>query len=234
MKPSDLASLSDASSPGIRASDRPSRRRGTPDWGLVGVTLVAAAPILYLAATQYVEYDGFWHVFIARQDQWRNFWFQWQNSNSHPPLYFLILRFVAAIGQSALWYRAISVISGVASVYLVGMIAGKLSRWQFTHLVTALAFGLAIPMIEVSIAVRSYMLGVFFVLFSFYYFLDLLSENNQATVKPRVLFALYAILAVGSAYFAIFYVAACAGVLGIVCLARTPTAWKTWLSHALT
>ena len=40
---------------------------------LLLITLASLAPRLYVAIHQYIEYDGWWHVLIARQDNWDAF-----------------------------------------------------------------------------------------------------------------------------------------------------------------
>jgi hypothetical protein len=198
------------------------------------VCLVAAVPMLYLAANQFVEYDGFWHVFIAQQDNFRAFWWEYMH-NDHPLLFYLALKVVVSFGHSVLLYRAIPVASGLGAVFVLGKIARKLSSSPFTPPLTALAFGLSMPAIEIAISVRSYMFSIFFVLLSFYYFLDLLPRPGQAvTRRTRVLFALSTILALCSHYFSFFYVAASALLLLGFCLARSPLPRKTWIAHGLT
>lgn len=204
------------------------------DLVLLAVCVIAAIPTLYLAAHQFVEYDGFWHVFIAQQDNWRNFWWEYMH-NDHPLLFYLLLRVVMKLGRSVLVYRSISVASGLGSVYLIGKVTEKLSDSKIAPVFTALAFGLAMPTIEIAVSVRSYMLSTFFILASFYYFLDLAPvEGRVATRRTRILFALYAILAVSSHYFAFFYVGACAAVLTCFWLAGRHQLRSSWLADALT
>src|SRR5579872_3497588 len=129
------------------------------NWILVGISLLAAVPRLYLAATQFIEYDGYWHVFIAMQDNWQQF--QWEyHSNFHPPLFYLLLRLALRFGHSRLVYRAISLLTGVAAVFVIGKIAEKVSLRRETPVIAALAFGVALPAIIISCEVRSYMLSV--------------------------------------------------------------------------
>lgn len=187
---------------------------------LVLICLAAALPRIYLGATQYIEYDGYWHVFIAMQDRWANF-LQEYRDNFHPPLFYLLLKIPLWFGRSALLYRAISILSGVAAIFLIGRIAARISLWRATPAIAALAFGLALPSIIISCEVRSYMLCVFFVLASLYYLLDLLSPGRHA--GSRAGFAASAVLAAYSHYCAFFYVfgaALATAVIGIFSLRR--------------
>jgi 4-amino-4-deoxy-L-arabinose transferase-like glycosyltransferase len=178
-------------------------------WALLGISLVAAVPRLYLGATQFIEYDGYWHVFIAMQDDWQQFRSEYQ-SNFHPPLFYLLLKLALWLGHTPLVYRAISLLTGTAAVFVTGKIAERVSLRRSTAIVAALAYGLALPSIIMSCEVRSYMLSVFFVLVSFYYFLDVLKPAGEPSWKSRALFAGAAILAVYSHYGAFFYIFACA------------------------
>ena len=183
-------------------------RSATINWWLVAVSLVAAVPRLYLGATQFIEYDGYWHVFIASQDNWHQFYKEYQ-SNFHPPLFYLLLKVAMWFGRTPLVYRAISLLTGIAAVFVTGKIAERLSFNHWTPVVAALAYGVALPSVIISCEVRSYMLSVFFILASFYYFLDVLSEQAHSAVKSRALFALYAALAGYSHYGAFLYICAC-------------------------
>lgn len=201
---------------------------------LIIVCLVASIPMLSLGASQFVEYDGFWHVFIAQQDNFRAFWWEYMH-NDHPLLFYLLLKVVVSLGRSVLLYRAISIASGLGAAFVLGKIVRKLSSSELTPPLTALAFGLSMPAIEIAISVRSYMLSTFFVLLSFYYFLDLLPAPGRAVPRrPRILFAFCTILALCSHYYSFFYVGASALLLLGFSLARAPQPRKTWLAHALT
>jgi hypothetical protein len=174
----------------------------------LGVTLLAAIPRLYLGATQYIEYDGYWHVFIAQQDQWSNFVREYQQ-NAHPPLYFLLLKLTLWFGRSFLVYRAISLVTGIAAVYLLGCIARKMTRWPLTPALAGLAYGLSLPGIIISCEVRAYMLCTFLILISYYFFLDVIGRERQAgSFRQRAVFASAAMLACLTHYYAFFYVGA--------------------------
>ncbi len=175
---------------------------------LLGIALLGAIPRLYLGATQFIEYDGYWHVFIATQDDWQQF--RWEyNSNFHPPLFYLLLKVAIRFGRTRLVYRAISLAAGIAAIFVIGQIAKKISRVSYMPAFAALVYGIALPSIIISCEVRSYMLSVFFVLASFYYFLDLLDTDAKVPGRSRLLFALNAVLAGYSHYGAFFYVFAC-------------------------
>src|ERR1700730_3561257 len=177
-------------------------------WLLLCIALLCTIPRLYLGSTQFIEYDGYWHVFIAAQDDWQQFRSEY-NSNFHPPLFYLLLKLAIQFGRTRLVYRAISLAAGIAAIFVIGQIAKKISLVSYMPAFAALAYGISLPSIIISCEVRSYMLSVFFVLASFYYFLDLLQPDAKIPARSRMLFALHAILAGYSHYGAFFYIFAC-------------------------
>jgi hypothetical protein len=177
------------------------------DLTLIGIALVCLIPKMLFATSQFVEYDGYWHVWIAQQDRWANFIREYQ-TNAHPPLYFLLLRMTFWLGRTQLAYRSISLISGTASVYVLGRTAMKAMRSPVWAALSALAYGLALPSILLSNEVRTYMLSAFLVQVSFYYFLDLTAPEQPVSLRPRVLFAVTASLACLTEYYALIYVGA--------------------------
>src|SRR5436305_8139459 len=58
---------------------------------LLFISFLALLPRVVLGATQFINYDGYWHLFIATQDSWRMLVSEWKGA-AHPPLYFLLLR----------------------------------------------------------------------------------------------------------------------------------------------
>ena len=91
------------------------------------VLIAALAAVAYgcVAVNRGIEYDGFWHVFMASQDRFRMF-LREILGDAHPPLFYALLRVALAFGRSRLAYRAVSLASGLASIFLVGRIARDL------------------------------------------------------------------------------------------------------------
>lgn len=205
--------------------------------GLALIVLVSAVLRILLGASQYIEYDGYWHVFIAQQDKWSNFW-EDIRVNAHPPLFFLFLKFIIHFGRSVLLYRSISLVTGIVSVYSVGFIARKVTQSDLWAWTAALAYGLALPAIIVSCEVRSYMLSMFFILISFSCLLDLqLFSGSGRAWKLRAGFVVAASLACLSHYYAFFYAGAS---IVLLCawyvfrkLRGQPAGWKTELATIL-
>jgi hypothetical protein len=194
---------------------------------LLAVVVIAAIPRLYLGATQFVAYDGYWHVFIAQQDRWRNFFAEYR-ADAHPPLYYLALRATLWFGRSILVYRAVSLLAGIASVYVIGRVASRVMRTPLMQPLAALGYGLALPSILISLEVRQYMLCIFFVLVSYCFFLDVIVRNRPDDAKkPRIAFAFFGALACLTHYCAVFYVTATLVLSILVILVRRsePLRW---------
>jgi hypothetical protein len=205
------------------------------DFLLLAIVLLSAIPRLYLGATQFVEYDGYWHVFVAQQDRWANFVWDWRQV-VHPPLYFFLLRETLWIGKSDLAYRAISLLAGLVSIVVLGRIASKMMRSAMTPALAALAYGLAMPAIITSCEVRAYMLCTLFLLISYTFFLDMIGrEEPGGSVKGRIMFVVSAMLACATEYYAAFFVVAVFALSVLVpVLRRSVPLWKAWAWEAAT
>jgi hypothetical protein len=224
--------------PQLIASDAalPRKRHLEPlDLVILGIVLLAAVPRLYLGATQFIEYDGYWHIFTAQQDSWHNFIWDCRN-DAHPPLYYLALRLTLWLGRSHLAYRAISIVAGLATIAALGRIASKTMRSALTPALVALAYGLALPAIVISCEVRSYMLCSLFLLIAYTYFLDAIDRTEPAGgLRPRIFFAVAATLACPTDYYAVFFVCAMAGLAAVLpILRRSEPLWKAWAREAAT
>ena len=198
--------------PAPTSSSSTKRRFERLDLILLGILVLAAIPRLYLGATQFVEYDGYWHIFAAQQDRWRNFVWDVRNL-AHPPLYYLLLRWTLWLGTSHLAYRAIPLLAALGSVVAIGRIASKAMRSALTPPLVALAYALALPGIIVACEVRAYMLCSFLLLIAYTFFLDAIqAADPSASVRPRVFFAASAALACLTEYYAVFFLAAVFGI----------------------
>ena len=179
------------------------------------VALLVAVPMLYAGAHGWIDYDGWWHVLIAREAPWEQFWRD-VHRNAHPPLFFLLLRAVSHLGSERLVYRSISIGAAIAATYLVGDIAGRTLRTPRLALLCALAFGLAVSTAIMACAVRSYMLSLAFLLLAFRVSLDLIDvRRDRVAPAARIAFALAVVGAIASHYAAIFFAAAAVALPGV-------------------
>jgi uncharacterized membrane protein len=169
---------------------------------LLLVCLLAAIPMLYFGVTYYIEYDGYWHVFIAKQ-AWSNLLVEYQ-ATAHPPLFFLLLRAATGLGDSRLIYRLVSILSGIGAIFVIGRIASKVTGSALAAVLTAFVFGLSEIAILISLEVRSYMLCALFVLLAFYFYVDIVNiQPGQSDRRARAGFSVSLCLAVLSHYSAL-------------------------------
>ena len=184
---------------------------------LIAITLAALVPALVLGTSEFISYDGYWHLFIAKQDQWKLFLSEYRK-DAHPILYHVVLRVTSTVfGDSRLACRLASVIPGVASVYLLGRIARRLCISKAVALLTMAAYGFSITMIGINIDVRSYPLALLFVIAAFYYLVDFLAGRYDASANHSlVLFGILTSLAIASEYYAVFFLVGCLGVLTLL------------------
>lgn len=180
---------------------------------LIGLVLagVVSAPLLFWGVSAPMDFDGYWHVFVARQDDWSNFWDEVM-ANTHPPLFHLLLRLAMCFGYAPLTYRAVSILAAVGATYLVGRIVRRMEGPLSLALLASLAFGLSSSAIPIGLEVRSYMLCTFLVLLAFHAYLNLIDHGfGAADATDRATFGVGAGLAMASHYSAVFFLAAAVG-----------------------
>jgi len=166
------------------------------------VVLAAGAGVLvFLGSREFIGYDSYWHVFIARQDRWPNFWRE-VRQNAHPPLFYLLLRAAASwIGSTLLAYRAVSIAAIVACGGLVARIVRRTTSNRPLAVVAAAAFASAFGVLMTGLEVRAYALCAAFTLLAFVFYLDWLAASaRRQRARTFVGFAAAATLAVASHY----------------------------------
>src|SRR3954464_13312281 len=159
-------------------TNRPQNRTATIqvrgfDWLLLLVTLLALVPMVKLGASQFISYDGYWHLFTATQNKWRLFLSEWR-ADAHPPLYYVVLRFWAKLGHSHLVYRSVSIVPGAAGTYMIGKVGKRLFESAAPAILAAFAYGFSVTLIEIFCDVRGYPLALFFVVAAFWCFIRFL------------------------------------------------------------
>lgn len=100
---------------------------------LLLVSTLGLVPRLFDASIRPIGYNGFWHVFIAR-----NLEREWGNL-PHPPLFLFLLRAADALSHTTLAYRSVSLLAGTAVVYLFGRLLLKLGALPAVAVLGALA-----------------------------------------------------------------------------------------------
>ena len=187
---------------------------------LLAVACGALIPMMIRASGEFIGYDGFWHVFIATQNRWKLFLFEYKN-NAHPPIFMMLLRLVALFGHSRLILRSISMAAGFGSICLIGLIARRLCGDRLVALLAAAAYAFSVTMLEINLEVRSYPLCLFFVVAAFYFLIDPLAHAFDSKARRSlVLWGIFSSLAIGTEYYAIFFVLACVACLPLFVLTR--------------
>lgn len=193
-------------------------------WPLFLALAIGLALRLYAGLTHPIDYNGFWHVFIARNLS-REY-----AGLAHPPFFLLLLKVVDALSHSRLAYQSISIFSGLAAVALVYRILEKLRTSPAVAFLGALTMATSQSAVFLSREVQSYMLAVFLILWSFLFYLDIV-QPEPAGWRPRAAFAAIASLAVFTEYFAGLYLMACA--LAPILVAAFRPAYRRALLRAL-
>src|SRR5215475_7601104 len=122
---------------------RHSVRAWTDRVALAAVLVGTAVVLVLVGRREFIGYDSYWHVFIARQDLWPNFWREVRD-NAHPPLFYFLLRLASAwIGPTYLAYRAVSIAATVAATALVAAVVWRTTTNRALAVVAAAAFGFA-------------------------------------------------------------------------------------------
>jgi hypothetical protein len=198
---------------------------------LAAIALVAAVPMVHMAVHHRIDYDGWWHVFIARASPWAQFWVD-VGDNAHPPVFYLLLRAVAWLGSERLVFRSLSIVAAVVATYVVGRIASRVFRTPGVSLVCALAFGFALSTVVMACAVRSYMLSVALLLVAFRLYLDLIDPRPvRPTRATGVWFVVALVGAIVTHYAAIFFAGVAAA---LPCLyAAVDGRYRAWLGERL-
>jgi hypothetical protein len=175
---------------------------------LLGIVALCLIPRLILALNQFIPYDGWWHILVARTGNWRAT-LEDIRDNAHPPLFYVLLHYLAKLGNSRLIYRLGVVIPGLGAVFYVGLIAARLYRRWAIALLAAAAFGFSMTMIDISVDVRSYSLALLFVLAAFYYFIEWLKDvGGRKASRAFLLYCSLASLGITTEYYSGFFLAA--------------------------
>lgn len=181
---------------------------------------LSALPFLALARAEFIGFDAFWHVFIARQDTWYAFWDE-IHRNAHPPVFYLALKAaIAALGSNPIAYRLIPVAASLGSAWLVGRIVQRTAGHPWLPAIAAFTFGTSLTTVTLGLEVRAYALATFLMLWATLALCDLV-EPSSAAPRPRAraVFALAASLALLTHYAAsLFFLSCCvtAAVLALV------------------
>jgi uncharacterized membrane protein len=124
----------------------------------------------------------------------------------HPPLYYYVLRFWAAIfGDSLLSLRGMSILFGVLTVWAGYLLAKKAFKSENIGLLAALFLAINPFQIQYALEARMYTLGTFLALFSSWVLLKALDSRSK---KTWLFFGLLMAASLYTHYYLLFSVAA--------------------------
>jgi hypothetical protein len=187
---------------------RPTGRARLDAVALAAVLVATGVVLVLLGRREAIGYDSYWHVFIARQDRWPNFWREVRD-NAHPPLFYLLLRAASTIfGPGLLTYRLVSIASTVAATALVGAIVRRTTANRALAVLAAAAFGVSYSAIATGLEVRAYSMCAAFTMLAFMFYLDWFAASPRRSSKASAGFALAAATAVLTHYSTFFFLAA--------------------------
>jgi hypothetical protein len=130
--------------------------------------------------------------------------------DEHPMLYRLLLRMVAHLGSSRLMYRSPSIIPGLVSIYLIGLVAAKLCSRKSVALLTAIAYGFSATIIDITCDVRGYSLALLFIVAAFYYLIRFLDGRSLLRRKRSLIwFGVTTSLAIGTEFCSVLFLSSC-------------------------
>lgn len=205
---------------------------------LLAITMAALVPALWLGAREAISYDGGLHLRISRLDHWESFLSAYREE-AHPILYYLVLRAAAVLGNSPLACRMASIVPGMASVYLIGLIAARLFRNKAVALLAAAAYGFSRTVLGIILDLRGYPLALFFMIAAFYHLIDFIeAEYDARASRSLLLFGILTSLAIASEYYAILFFFSCLGVFALLWAKRpvsreNPVGWALGNRRAL-
>ena len=186
------------------ASAATSRREMAGQAILLGASGAALAVRLYATRHVPIGYDGYWHVFSAR-----NFVREYTRV-AHPPLFLLLVAACDRIAHHPLAYRAVSLAAGTAVVYLLGRVLANLGVAPAVAAIGTLLGAFSPDWIVLSCEVRSYTLCAAFLLAALLFAPDLLRMDRLPSRRSRVAFSALMVLALLSHYAAALALAALA------------------------
>ena len=148
------------------------------NWYLIAILLLALVLRLILI-NQSLWLDEAIQILAVKNNSYSQLITQYSLDDFHPPLYHLVLKFWTTIfGITEFAARSFSVLTGIATVYIVYLI-GKEIKHEKLGLITAAFLATAPLHIYYSQEARMYSLAAFFVATLVYFFLKVLKTGKQ-------------------------------------------------------
>jgi hypothetical protein len=144
--------------------DRASAPIEPSDWVvLASCCFVALGLDLAYAARLHFGFDDHAHVFIAGVEPWVQFLRElaW---DAHPPLSYLLLRWLVPLHGAELWPRLLSIVPALGTIVAAFLSARALGMARPVTWLVALIFAVSSTHVNLAIAVRAYSLATFLTL----------------------------------------------------------------------
>lgn len=195
-----------------------------PAWILGGLIVIGAALRLFLLADKSIWLDEAYSIFLSQQslaDLFRHV----VESDTYPPLYYLLLKLWLIPGDSVGYVRFLSVIFSIAAIPLMYLVVSSLFDDVQAGLIGAAILALSPLHIWYAQEARMYALLIFLVLASAYFFIRALQHGLP---RDWIAYTFTTVLALYTDYAAAWYFLVTA-VFFILSWKRFPNRTKAWL-----
>lgn len=207
---------------------------------LLGVTLAALAAQIHWGLQPHYGYDEAWHVYLADiSPPWK--FLLAVAADPHPPLYYLLLRPLVAIGNEPVYPRLLSILPALLTIPLLYALLRKVDVRRWLALATVALLAASTSFEQVAVTVRSYSLTTLLLLAGLWFWLDLFPDcrgrpSRTSSVAALTLFS----LAFGCLYAAAFVTATLLGLTLTALATQAPNSalrqnlrrysrWPEWL-----
>jgi hypothetical protein len=188
--------------------DRPSAHATRLDWAvLAGCCALLLALALVYGSFLHFGFDDHAHVFIAGVQPWATF-VRELSWDAHPPLSYLLLRWLVPLHGAELWPRLLSIVPALASIVAAFFCARALGMARPVARLVALIFAVSSTHVNLAISVRAYSLATCFTLVAFLFLLRILRDDARGSAHERWAFVTAAVLASWTEYSALLAIVA--------------------------
>jgi hypothetical protein len=180
-------SASNAFAPAVAASDeaapgsQTSRREAI--FTLILLTLATLAVGLWLALDPRWGYDEAWHLYLSTVSPWTKA-LEENLVDAHPPLHHLLLMQMARLGSDPFWFRLPSVLAAALMVPLWYLLLRRMKVRTETALLGVVLLITSFAFLDLGVVVRSYSLGLLFLLVGLLGATSLVPQGSSTRVGP--------------------------------------------------
>ena len=144
--------------------------------------------------------DEVYILFTSRNNSLWKLMTQQHWDTAHPPLYFIFLHFWQMVSMQPFWLRLPSLIASFFILYLVPILAVKITRkYKFFPFIFLFLFSVSLTQMSLNTVVRPYPFAILFALVSLILFLTML-ENEKKNTKTLPYFIVANTLAIFTDY----------------------------------